>query len=111
MADLIFGNNPTKKYSKEFKEYLINQLKISAQTIIDNAEEIIGDYMFTGDLRVTICMPTDKKINDFEQIFPRININKVIYSNYDYNMENYEKYANKCSDTAGDNNSNLKEEK
>lgn len=102
MADLIFGNNSTKKYSKEFKEYLINQLKISAQTIIDTSEEIIGDYMFTGDLRVTICMPTDKKIDSMDDIFPRININKVIYSNYDYNAQNYENYMNKCSDTAGD---------
>lgn len=103
MADLVFGNNPTEKYSKEFKEYLINQLKISAQTIIDNAEEIIGDYMFTGDLRITISMPTDKKIDSFDDIFPRININKIIYSNYDYSMQNYEEYMNKCSDTDGDN--------
>lgn len=29
-------DNKTLKYSKEFKEYLIKQLKISAQTIIDN---------------------------------------------------------------------------
>ena len=102
MADLVFGNNPTEKYSKEFKEYLINQLKISAQTIIDTSEEIIGDYMFTGDLRITISIPTDKKIDSFDNIFPRISINKVIYSNYDYNMQNYEKYKNECQDTAGD---------
>lgn len=102
MADLIFGNNPTKKYSKEFKEYLINQLKTSAQTIIDNAEEIIGDYMFTGDLRITISMSTDKKIDSLDDVFPRISINKVIYSNYDYSMQNYENYKNKCSDTSGD---------
>lgn len=102
MADLIFGNNPTKKYSKEFKEYLINQLKISAQTIIDTAEEIIGDYTFTGDLRITISMPTDKKIDDISDIFPRISINKIIYSNYDYNMQNYEDHVIKCPDPDGD---------
>lgn len=95
-------DNETLKYSKDFKEYLINQLKTSAQTIIDNAEEIIGDYMFTGDLRITISMPTDKKIDSFDDIFPRISINKVIYSNYDYSMQNYEEYMNKYSDTAGD---------
>lgn len=99
---LWISHNETLKYSKDFKEYLINQLKTSAQTIIDNAEEIIGDYMFTGDLRITILMPTDKKIDSFDDIFPRININKIIYSNYDYSMQNYEEYMNKCSDTAGD---------
>lgn len=92
MADLVFGNNPTKKYSKEFKEYLINQLKISAQTIIDNAEEIIGDYIFTGDLKITICMPTDKKIDTLEKICPKITVNKIIYSDYEYNVQNYENY-------------------
>lgn len=92
MADLVFGNNPTKKYSKEFKEYLINQLKISAQTIIDTSEEIIGDYVFTGDLKITICMPTDKEMGSLDQICPRITVNKIIYSDYDYNIQNYENY-------------------
>ena len=98
MADLVFGNNPTKKHSKEFKEYLINQLKISAQTIIDTSEEIIGDYVFTGDLRITICMPTDKKIDALDQICPRITVNKIMYSDYNYNIQNYENYKKSVKD-------------
>ena len=98
MADLVFGNNPTKKYSKEFKEYLINQLKISAQTIIDTSEEIIGDYVFTGDLKITICMPTDKKIDALDQILPKITVNKIIYSDYEYNVQNYNEYEESIKD-------------
>lgn len=50
----------SNNHEEYFKEYLVDTLKLCAQTIIDNAEEIIGNYMFTGDLEVRIDMCTNK---------------------------------------------------
>lgn len=86
MADLVFGNNPTKKYSKEFKEYLINQLKISAQTIIDNAEEIIGNHKYSGELNININMCTSGETH-----FPSITINKEWFPDCKKLSEIYDK--------------------
>ena len=42
---------------KTKREKRIEQLKASAQTIIDNAEDIIGEYDFSMHYTVTIDIP------------------------------------------------------
>ena len=64
-------------YSKEWKEFLINELKVCAKVLDDNAEEIIGKYMFTGDLDIMISLNTSKC-----EEFPRISITKEYYPDY-----------------------------
>lgn len=41
-----------------FKEELINNIKEIGQSLIDNAENIAGDYKYLKDLRIT-CYPAE----------------------------------------------------
>lgn len=42
-----------------FKEELVKSIKEIGQSLIDNAENIAGDYKYFTDLRI-ICYPMDK---------------------------------------------------
>lgn len=66
------------KYTSEWKKYLVETLKLYAKTLEENAEEIIGDYAFTGDLTITLILPTDKT----SLSVPAINVSKEYYPNY-----------------------------
>ena len=66
------------KYTKEWKKYLIQTLKLYARTLEENAEEIIGDYTFTGDLTIMFTLPTDK----MSMSTPSIDVSKEYYPNY-----------------------------
>lgn len=67
-----------KKYSDEWKKYLVQTLKLYAKTLEENAEDIIGDYAFTGDLTITFTLPTDK----MSMSTPSIDVSKEYYPNY-----------------------------
>lgn len=54
------------------REKRIKQLKACGQTIIDRAEDIIGEYDMSIDFRVTIEIPC--------QAFPVIRAEKTFYS-------------------------------
>ena len=60
--------------NEDFKELLIGLLKVSGQTLIDNAEDIIGDYKYTGSLDITININLGK----FDGL-PTISITKEWY--------------------------------
>lgn len=77
------------KYSKEWKEYLVQMLKLYAKTLEENAEEIIGDYSFTGDLSIMFTLPTDRRSPDL----PSISVSKDYFPNYDVFYETYDKFA------------------
>lgn len=62
----------------EFREALIEQLKETALTIFENADEIIGDYKYTGDIDITIYLKTDK----LNSGIPEISVNKTYYPDY-----------------------------
>lgn len=72
-----------KKYSDEWKEYLISMLTLCAKTIEDNAEEIIGNYLFTGDLSIMFTIPTNNRGSSF----PSISISKEYYPDYDMSFK------------------------
>ena len=57
---------------ERLKNLLINLLKTSAQTLIDNAEEIVGDYNLTEDIDIYITIKTNEK----ELGIPDIRISK-----------------------------------
>ena len=80
-----------KEYSQEWKEYLITQLKECAKVLDDNAEEIIGKYMFTGDLDIMITIDT----NGSEQKFPSINISKNYFPDYKLVANAYDEFKRK----------------
>lgn len=42
-----------------FKEELIQNIKDIGQSLIDNAENIVGDYKYLKDLRIT-CYPAER---------------------------------------------------
>ncbi len=79
------------KYSKEWKEYLVQTLKLYARTLEENAEEIIGDYSFTGDLSIMFTLPTDKR--SFDR-FPSISVSKDYFPSYKAFGEIYKKFEN-----------------
>lgn len=66
------------KYSKEWKEYLVQMLKLYAKTLEENAEEIIGDYSFTGDLSIMFTLPTDQR----SPALPSISVSKDYFPSY-----------------------------
>ena len=66
------------KYSKEWKKYLVETLKLYAKTLEENAEEIIGDYAFTGDLSIMFTLPTNTRDTEL----PSISISKDYFPNY-----------------------------
>lgn len=68
-----------KFYSEEWKEYLVNELKACAKVLDDNAEEIIGKYLFTGDLDIMITIDTN---GGGDLKYPSINISKSYYPDY-----------------------------
>ena len=70
--------NDNKKYSKEWKKYLVETLKIYAKTLEENAEEIIGDYAFTGDLSIMFTLPTNMRNTEL----PSIDISKEYFPDY-----------------------------
>lgn len=74
-----------KNYKKYWKDYLVECLKMSADTISKNAKEIIGNYKFTGKLEITISIPTDFT----EGNPPEIVVNKVYFPDYDKHYEAY----------------------
>lgn len=74
-----------KNYKKYWKDYLVECLKLSADTISKNAKEIVGNYKFTGKLEITISMPTDFT----EGKLPEIVVNKVYFPDYDKHYEAY----------------------
>lgn len=83
--------NDNKKYSEEWKEYLITQLKACAKVLDDNAEEIIGKYVFTGDLDITITIETNCRNHEY----PRISISKDYYPDYKLIGDAYNKFERK----------------
>lgn len=66
------------KYTPEWKKYLVQTLKLYAKTLEENAEDIIGDYAFTGDLTIMFTLPTDKR----SMSTPSIDVSKEYYPNY-----------------------------
>ena len=76
------------KYSKEWKEYLVQTLKLYAKTLEENAEEIIGDYSFTGDLSIMFTLPTDQR----SPALPSISVSKDYFPNYSAFGEIHEKF-------------------
>ena len=76
------------KYSKEWKEYLVQMLKLYAKTLEENAEEIIGDYSFTGDLSIMFTLPTDQR----SPTLPSISVSKDYFPNYNAFGEIHEKF-------------------
>lgn len=66
------------KYTPEWKNYLVQTLKLYAKTLEENAEDIIGDYAFTGDLMITFTLSTDK----MSMSTPSIDVSKEYYPNY-----------------------------
>lgn len=80
-----------KIYSQEWKEYLITQLKACAKVLDDNAEEIIGKYVFTGDLDIMITIDT----NGSESKYPRINITKDYFPDYKLIADAYAEFKDK----------------
>ena len=78
-------------YSDEWKEYLISELKACAKVLEDNAEEIIGQYLFTGDLDIMITIDT----NGGETKTPSISISKYYYPDYNLMADYYEKFQKK----------------
>ena len=75
-------------YSKEWKEYLVRMLKIYAKTLEENAEEIIGDYSFTGDLSIMFTLPTNQR----SPALPSISVSKDYFPSYMALDELYEKF-------------------
>lgn len=41
-----------------WKERLIQNIKDCGQSLIDNAESIVGNYKYLGDIKIT-CYPSD----------------------------------------------------
>ena len=80
----------SNKHEEYFKEYLVNTLKLCAQTIIDNAEEIIGNYMFTGELEIRIDMCTNKSVCSPPDI--------IINKDYLPDLDKYAKIYNKMQE-------------
>lgn len=80
-----------KTYSEEWKEYLIMQLKACTKVLDDNAEEIIGKYLFTGDLDIVITIDT----NGGESKYPRINISKDYFPDYKLITNAYDEFKHK----------------
>ena len=80
-----------KEYSEEWKEYLITQLKVCAKVLDDNAEEVIGKYVSTGDLDIMITIDT----NGCEQEYPRINISKDYFPDYKMMSDAYDEFKDK----------------
>lgn len=76
------------KYSKEWKEYLVQMLKLYAKTLEENAEEIIGDYSFTGDLSIMFTLPTDQR----SPAVPSISVSKDYFPSYSAFGEIHEKF-------------------
>lgn len=72
-----------KKYSDEWKEYLTSMLILCTKTIEDNAEEIIGNYLFTGDLSIMFTIPTNASMGSF----PSISVSKDYYPDYDISFK------------------------
>ena len=77
------------KHVPYFQEYLVKTLKLCAQIIIDNAEEIIGEYKYTGDLNINITMDTGKSFDKFK--YPEIVINKVCHVSPEKYLPIYDK--------------------
>ena len=77
-------------YSKEWKEYLVQMLKLYAKTLEENAEEIIGDYSFTGDLSIMFTLPTDQRSPGL----PSISVSKDYFPSYRAFGEIHEKFEN-----------------
>ena len=77
-----------KTYSEEWKKYLITELKVCAKVLDDNAEEIIGKYLFTGDLDIMITIDT----NVGESKYPRINISKDYFPDYKLMSDAYDEF-------------------
>lgn len=94
--------NDNKKYSKEWKKYLVETLKLYAKTLEENAEEIIGDYAFTGDLSIMFTLPTNGRNTEL----PSISISKDYFPNYGKMSSIYDTFAEErkkaieeCSDS------------
>lgn len=83
--------NDNKNYSEEWKKYLITELKACAKVLNDNAEEIIGKYVFTGDLDIMITIDT----NGSQQKYPRINISKDYFPDYRSMADAYNEFKDK----------------
>lgn len=80
-----------KTYSEEWKKYLITELKACAKVLDDNAEEIIGKYLFTGDLDIMITIDT----NGGESKYPRINISKDYFPDYKLMSDAHDEFKRK----------------
>lgn len=80
----------SNNHEEYFKEYLVDTLKLCAQTIIDNAEEIIGEYKYTGELNININMCTTGETH-----FPGITINKELFPDCKKLGEIYDKMQEK----------------
>lgn len=83
-----------KTYSEEWKKYLIAQLKVCAKVLDDNAEEIIGKYLFTGDLDIMITIDT----SGGESKYPRINISKDYFPDYKLMSDAYDEFKRKSKE-------------
>lgn len=83
------------KYSKEWKEYLVQMLKLYAKTLEENAEEIIGDYLFTGDLSIMFTLSTDQR----SPSLPSISVSKDYFPNYRAFGEIHEKFETERRNT------------
>lgn len=81
-----------KFYSEEWKEYLVNELKACAKVLDDNAEEIIGKYLFTGDLDIMITIDTN---GGGDSKYPSINISKSYYPDYKLIADAYAEFKDK----------------
>lgn len=86
-----------KIYSQEWKDYLITQLKACTKVLDDNAEEIIGKYVFTGDLDIMITIDT----NGGESKYPRINITKDYFPDYKLIADAYAEFKDKRNKDGG----------
>ena len=80
-----------KKYSEEWKEFLISELKACAKVLDDNAEEIIGKYVFTGDLDIMITIDT----SHCEEKYPKISISKDYFPDYKLIEDAYGEFRHK----------------
>lgn len=80
-----------KTYSEDWKAYLTMELKACAKVLDDNAEEIIGKYLFTGDLDIMITIDT----NGGESKCPRINISKDYFPDYKLMADAYDDFKRK----------------
>lgn len=77
------------KYTPEWKNYLVQTLKLYAKTLEENAEDIIGDYVFTGDLTIMFTLPTNMRNSEL----PSISISKDYFPDYEKMESIYNTFA------------------